>query len=516
MTRPKLFHVGCLFYLLILSLPGCRTPEIIAEPTVSPTHTPSPPLPSPSSLPPTNTPTPTPTVIPLNTESEIIFTIVNDEPASGLAGDTPPDWLGWGAQAFTVGPDGSFWLLDTASAHRPRLLRFSSVGTLLTEIPLDDSIVGAVDVVVTVERVWVLGAYSQPPKVVAFTLDGERVADYPISTSPQPNNLWLSEGGELWITDPTLSGPYQFLDASGEVVVKHLEGYMYGGHLYGVLSQEFGQSIVAYVDEVQIEITPMTPNSQLSGGDWLGVMPNGGFYVAVWEEVQDTDSAIGPFRHVVHAYNVAGQSLGVALLPENAVFVDFNRDLEVGSNGELYALVSREDHSVDILRVGFMAQILPLSEATPPPKPTLLTPLYPAWTTPPPDATDLEIARETLLAFFTALHDGRYADAVNYYGGDYESLWSWDPDTDPNDYARLWEHAPLMYLLVSNIFEETPIAPNEFLFIVEFMWDDGTRFQFGPCCGASEADMPPVWQFPYTVKIIDGQMKVLGMPVYVP
>jgi len=51
---------------------------------------------------------------------------------------------------------------------------------------------------------------------------------------------------------------------------------------------------------------------------------------------------------------------------------------------------------------------------------------------------------------------------------------------------------------------------------VEFVWLDGTLFKLGPCCGATEAEMPPVWQFPYTVKKIDGQFKVMEGPVYIP
>ncbi|HLF90975.1 MAG TPA: hypothetical protein VI451_18675, partial [Anaerolineales bacterium] len=193
-------------------------------------------------------------------------------------------------------------------------------------------------------------------------------------------------------------------------------------------------------------------------------------------------------------------------------------DLAVGPDGMLYALVSRADHSVDILRLGFAAQLPPLSEETPTPSPTLIAPLLPAWATPPVGATDLEIARNSLLSFFTGLHEGRFAEAAILYGGPLDIVVVPNPESPPSDPGQFWEEAChlLQCLLVANIVEEEQIAPDEFRFVIEFVWDDGTRFQFGPCCGATEADMPPVWQFPYMVKKIDGQMKVMEPPVYVP
>jgi hypothetical protein len=51
---------------------------------------------------------------------------------------------------------------------------------------------------------------------------------------------------------------------------------------------------------------------------------------------------------------------------------------------------------------------------------------------------------------------------------------------------------------------------------VMFVREDGTRFELGPCCGATEAEMPPVWQFPYTVIKTNDQYRVMEEPVYIP
>jgi len=69
---------------------------------------------------------------------------------------------------------------------------------------------------------------------------------------------------------------------------------------------------------------------------------------------------------------------------------------------------------------------------------------------------------------------------------------------------------------VSSIVEEKVISQDEFEFVLEFVWIDGTLFKFGPCCWATEAEMPPVWQFPYTVNEIDGLFNVMEGPVYAP
>jgi hypothetical protein len=176
---------------------------------------------------------------------------------------------------------------------------------------------------------------------------------------------------------------------------------------------------------------------------------------------------------------------------------------------------------VQIVRLGFVPLELYQTEASPIPThtPTPLTPLLPTWTVTPAEASDLDLARHTLLTFFTLLHDGRYAEAAPLYGGPYDVIREQNPDIPADDYAALWQAVctrQTLCLLVARIVEQEQLAQDEFEFVVEFVWIDGTLFKLGPCCGATEAEMPPVWQFPYTVKKIDGQFRVMEGPVYVP
>ncbi len=163
---------------------------------------------------------------------------------------------------------------------------------------------------------------------------------------------------------------------------------------------------------------------------------------------------------------------------------------------------------------------IPSPTSTNNPSSTPLTPLLPSWTVTPVGASNLEIARQTLLTFFTLLHDGRYAEAVPLYGGSYDGMRNNNsPVIPPDDYAALFESSCTNQrpcLLVANIVDEEVVSQDEYKFMVEFVWIDGTLYKRGPCCGATETEMPPEWQFPYTVKIIDGQFKVMEEPVIMP
>ncbi len=140
--------------------------------------------------------------------------------------------------------------------------------------------------------------------------------------------------------------------------------------------------------------------------------------------------------------------------------------------------------------------------------------------TPSPTANELDNAREALTSYFSLLHEGRYTEAIDYYGGDYEILRGWNPDADGDDYVTLFTLGctanGLICLPVGNIVTEEQVSPTEFGFTVEFVNDDGTQFVRGPCCGATEEEMPPQSEFTYTVKKIDDKFLVQELPVYVP
>lgn len=135
------------------------------------------------------------------------------------------------------------------------------------------------------------------------------------------------------------------------------------------------------------------------------------------------------------------------------------------------------------------------------------------------ESTDLARAREALQAFFSLLHDQRYSKAIPYYGGDYEILREWNPTVAIDDYATLFQNGctmnGLQCLVIKTVLEEKEVSPGVYWFNVQFVQDDGSLFTRGPCCGATEAEMPMVSQFAYTVKKVDGKFLVQELPVYV-
>jgi hypothetical protein len=158
----------------------------------------------------------------------------------------------------------------------------------------------------------------------------------------------------------------------------------------------------------------------------------------------------------------------------------------------------------------FVVAFLAAACAAPPPEPTpSLPPL------------DDKLARQTLEAFLTALHEGRYSDAVPLYGGPYDTMRDHNPSVPYDDLAALMRNAceingAACLLPTTLAFQEmTPYA--EFLFLVEFQNADRSLFIRGPCCGASPADQPPQSVFLYVVTISpEGTFLVMEMPPYVP
>ena len=131
-----------------------------------------------------------------------------------------------------------------------------------------------------------------------------------------------------------------------------------------------------------------------------------------------------------------------------------------------------------------------------------------------------ETAAQTLVTFFDRLNQGQYAEADSLYGGDYETLTNWNPDLDSSDHAALWERGCLQNGLQCLTVQSATFKGHHgdiYIFFVEFSTADGSLFVRGPCCGATETEMPSESNFEFRVaEIAAGQFKVLDMPVYVP
>ncbi len=132
-----------------------------------------------------------------------------------------------------------------------------------------------------------------------------------------------------------------------------------------------------------------------------------------------------------------------------------------------------------------------------------------------------QLAVQAVVTFLDYLHNGRYQEAAEIYGGTYEIMIDQNPSIDPEDHAALLQNACAINgaqcLDVYSAGLESTVPDNEFWIKVELLNEDGTQFVQGPCCGGNETDFPPQSTFIFTViKNNQGKFKVVDMPPYLP
>jgi len=509
----------CLFILLIVAfgLTGCallpETAQVVApsSPAVQETSI----IPTEEPPPPTET---SAASLRLPTKNEIVLTIPNEQPFSGREGDPRPDWLGWGAGSFAVGPDSSYWIADTA-LYPGRLLQFNLQGELLQTIPLEDKVLGLYDMVVTDDAIWLLGISSQPAQVHQLDLEGNLESSAPIPEALMTQdgslvsngifNLWIGEDGSVLTSG--VNGLHRLLDSAGQVVAEPIEALAFNDHTYRAQLHPDGDRLSLVIDDTAIDFAPPL---YVDTESFLGFNPDGSFAAAVNQWIPDNEGA-GNLDQYVYYYAADGTQLGIARLLPDFIPQMFNHTLSIGPDGQVYQLISNPDHSVQVIRLGFTPAPPPLPSVEPTPNPTRMPPLLPTWTVMPPEASDQEQARETLVAFFSLLADGQYAEGGALFGGSYEATPYGPPGADLEAW---WQTAcgSMLCLPVAAITEVQQSSPDEYLFYIEFLAENGTTFVMGPCCGGSPAETPAVWQFAYPVKKVDDRWTVMRTPLFVP
>ena len=129
-------------------------------------------------------------------------------------------------------------------------------------------------------------------------------------------------------------------------------------------------------------------------------------------------------------------------------------------------------------------------------------------------------ARTTLINYLTALNQADYSEAARYFGGDPEILRGYNPDVDPTDLETLLKRAcefnGFQCMQLKKIVSEAQDDEDSYLFTVEYQTKMNKLFVLGPCCGATEDEMPSVSQFQIRVKFQDQTYFVMDLPPYVP
>lgn len=129
-------------------------------------------------------------------------------------------------------------------------------------------------------------------------------------------------------------------------------------------------------------------------------------------------------------------------------------------------------------------------------------------------------AANALRDFLTQLHFRHYAEAALLYGGSYDELQAmFSSGGGSIEPAELWQRICDGYFLQCLLPKDVNLESHtdtSIGFRVSFFNPDGSTFTLGPCCGASEADMPPRSEFSYEVTVSAGETLILGTPPYVP
>ena len=134
----------------------------------------------------------------------------------------------------------------------------------------------------------------------------------------------------------------------------------------------------------------------------------------------------------------------------------------------------------------------------------------------------LQLARDTLIIYFELLHAGDHDIALQLQGGpaEYiEELRRAYPEVDPFDFAGLFKTAcerQYRCLQVKKVVSVEQIMEDEYRLVVEFFDENGDTFQLAPCCSPAPAEDQTTSQFEYTVIRINGRLRVLEGPIYVP
>lgn len=135
--------------------------------------------------------------------------------------------------------------------------------------------------------------------------------------------------------------------------------------------------------------------------------------------------------------------------------------------------------------------------------------------------SDDYLALHVLVDFLETLHNGKYDEAAQLYGGTYETMIDHNPSINPTDYSALLRNACTINgaqcLQVKSAGLDKKVSDTEFIFKVEFLNADGTLFVLGLCCGGNETDFPPQSVFYFkVVKVDKDKFVVMDMPPYAP
>ncbi|MDQ3707366.1 MAG: hypothetical protein M3437_19495 [Chloroflexota bacterium] len=273
----------------------------------------------------------------------------------------------WGPKAFTIGPDGMFWVADTVGTN---VLGYDPSGSQRASISLKEQVVGLDDVKATESGIYALDASGDAPVVVQFTNDGQVVERFAMPA------------GENLVAGAAALGPQERvatalrITADQQVVIEYageagfesvqpaagLAGPMRdlpsGNRSYRV-QLDAGEDGNANTASLWIDgnAIPIEVNNALGSARLLGVSPaDGSIYVEV-EELSMSGDRLDVDLTVLR-FDQDGNPRGVARVPVRDRYTYVPNGQAIGPDGNVYTLVTYPDR-VEIQPLEFSDSPLP-------------------------------------------------------------------------------------------------------------------------------------------------------------
>jgi hypothetical protein len=304
---------------------------------------------------------------------EVLFAIPVGEQKEGIQyrGDNVEGMQRSGPAAFTVAPDGSFWIADTAGL---RVLQYSPGGEWLQTVDLAIQPRSLIDIEATASEIYVLDAFPTPPLVLRISPDGRVLGQYELPEEFRLETLLtgigLDQEGALLVEMDGGASVSRLLDEQGRIAPTPLNGYTHEGTLYnarpaGIQAEDNRVGHITIGDRrVEVRMQHF-----LGGLRILGFGPEGSVFVRLEEVVVEVREGEVPVDQTVRRYSAGGRLLGMARMPLVRQHTYVTQAVSIGPNGEAFAMLTQPER-VDILRLRFAATLDPIlappAPATPP------------------------------------------------------------------------------------------------------------------------------------------------------
>jgi hypothetical protein len=303
----------------------------------------------------------------------VLFTIPVGEQKEGVQyrGDNVEGMQRSGPAAFTVAPDGSFWIADTAGL---RVLQYSPGGEWLQTVDLATQPRSLIDIEATATEIYVLDAFPTPPLVLRISPEGRVVGQYELPEEFRLETLLsgigLDQEGAPLVEKDGGASVFRLLDEQGRVAPTSLDGYTHNGTLYearpaGIQAEDNRVGHIT-IDDRRVEVRT---EHFLGGLRILGFGPEGSVFVRLEEVVVEVREGEVPVDQTVRRYSADGRLLGMARMPLVRQHTYVTQAVVIGPNGEAFAMLTQPER-VDILRLRFAATLdrllAPPAPITPP------------------------------------------------------------------------------------------------------------------------------------------------------